>query len=183
MENLFAVHAFSQVLFSRVRREIRFMRSALVCLVLISYCGVSANARPVSDWASLTRTSTISPGSEVQAITTDNKHWRGMFHAADDDSLIFSISGKEQRLARATVSRILVRTPGRRLRHTLIGLGIGTAAGLTLGAVVDARCTGNCIEGGRHLGIEAGAGLGALIGVVIGAAVPAGGWREIYRAK
>ena len=55
--------------------------------------------------------------------------------------------------------------------------------GITLGAVADAQCTGNCIEKQTPVGKDVGSGLGALIGAVIGAALPASGWREVYRAK
>lgn len=88
----------------------------------------------------------------------------------------------ERRLERATILRVSVKKPGNRVRHTLIGLGIGAAAGIALGAVADARCTGDCIEGKEPLGKEAGVGFGALIGTIVGVALPSGGWREVYRA-
>jgi hypothetical protein len=119
---------------------------------------------------------------EIEARTTDNKRYRGKFISADDESLVMTTANGDRRLARATVSRVSVKKPGHRLRNLLIGLGIGAAAGLTLGAVADARCTGNCIEGKRPLGKEAGTPLGALIGAIIGIALPTGGWREVYRA-
>jgi hypothetical protein len=90
--------------------------------------------------------------------------------------LITARKGGEQRLARDTISRVSVKKQGRRGWHTLIGFGIGAAAGLTLGAVADARCTGKCIEGNHAYGKELGTGLGAVIGTTIGMALPAGGW-------
>jgi hypothetical protein len=75
-----------------------------------------------------------------------------------------------------------VKKTAHRLRNTLIGLGIGAAAGLILGTVADARCTGKCVEGTTPLGKEVGTPLGALIGTIIGVALPTGGWREVYRA-
>jgi hypothetical protein len=138
--------------------------------------------QPARDWASLGQTPAISAGTEIEARTTDNKRYRGRFKAAGDDALVMTTASGEQRLARATVSRVSVKKPGHRLRNTLIGLGIGAAAGLTLGAVADARCTGNCVEGKRPLGKEIGTLLGSLIGTIIGAALPAAGWREVYRA-
>jgi hypothetical protein len=141
-----------------------------------SMCGQSAR-----DWASLAHTPAISEGTEIEARTTDNKSYRGQFKAADDDALVITTGSGEQRLARATVSRVSVKKPGRRLRNTLIGLGIGAAAGLTLGAIADARCTGNCVEGKTPLGKEFGTAFGSLIGSIIGVALPTGGWREVYR--
>src|SRR6202034_2606134 len=120
------------------------------------------------DWAGLVHSRTISAGSEIEARTTDNKRYRGQFKAAEDDTLVVVTATGEQRFARAAVSRISVEKAGHRMRHTLIGLGIGAAAGFGLGAAADARCTGDCIEGKTPLGKEAGTGIGALIGTIIG---------------
>jgi hypothetical protein len=143
---------------------------------------VSMYGQPAHDWASLGRAPAISTGTEIQVRTTGDKRYRGQFIAAVEDALIMHTASGEQRLARATVSRVSVKKPGHRLRNTLIGLGIGAAGGLTLGAVADARCTGNCVEGNRPLGKEFGTALGALIGTIIGVALPTGGWSEVYRA-
>jgi hypothetical protein len=156
-------------------------RLTLICFAAVLF-SASMRAQPTRDWASLGHTPTITAGAEIEARTTDKKRYRGQFRAADDDALVLTTASGEQRLARATVSRVSVKKPGHRLRNTLIGLGIGAAAGLTLGAIADARCTGDCIEGKTPLGKEAGTGLGALIGTIIGVAVPTGGWREVYRA-
>jgi hypothetical protein len=78
--------------------------------------------------------------------------YRGQLKSVDDDALVIAARSREQRLARATVTRVSVKKPEHRLRNTLIGCGIGAAAGLTLAAVADARCTGNCIEGKTPLG-------------------------------
>ncbi len=156
-------------------------RLTLICFATALFtapmCGQAA-----TDWAGLGHTPAISAGVEIEARTTDNKRYRGKFISADDESLVMTTANGDRRLARATVSRVSVKKPGHRLRNLLIGLGIGAAAGLTLGAVADARCTGNCIEGKRPLGKEAGTPLGALIGAIIGVALPTGGWREVYRA-
>ena len=96
--------------------------------------------------------------------------------------MVMTTASGEQRLARVTVLRVSVKEPGHRGRNTLIGLAIGAASGLTLGAVADARCTGKCIEGNRPLGKEVGTALGGLIGAIIGVAIPTGGWREVFRA-
>lgn len=135
------------------------------------------------DWASLGHTPAIAAGTVVEARTTGNQRVRGQFKSVDEDALVVVAASGDQRLAHATISRVSVKKPGHKLRNTLIGFGVGAAGGLTLGAVADARCTGNCIEGNRPLGKEVGAPLGALIGAIIGVIVPTGGWREVYRAR
>ncbi len=138
--------------------------------------------QPAHDWANLGHTPAISAGAEIQVRTTGNKRYRGQFKAADEDALVMIVANDEQRLPHATVSRVSVKKPGHRLRNLLMGLGIGAAAGLSLGAIADARCTGKCIEGTTPLGKEVGTPLGLLIGAIIGVALPTGGWREVYRA-
>jgi hypothetical protein len=164
-------------------------RLALICFPFVLFgsssiaqSAIPPAAIPQSDWAGLVESRTISAGAEMEARTTDNKRYRGRFKAAEDDALVVVTASGERRFARATVSRVSVKKPGHRLRHTLIGLGIGAAAGIALGAAADARCTGDCIEGKTPLGKEAGTGIGALIGTIIGVALPGGGWREVYRA-
>jgi hypothetical protein len=86
-------------------------RLALTCFAAAlfsdSVCGQSAR-----DWASLAHTPAISAGTEIEARTTDNKSYRGQFKAADDDALVMTTGSGEQRLARATVSRVSVKKLG-----------------------------------------------------------------------
>jgi hypothetical protein len=152
----------------------------ILCAAIL--CSASAFGQSARDWASLGHNPAITAGTEIEARTTAKRRYRGQLKSVDDEALVIVASSGEQRLARATVARVSVKKPGHRLRNTLIGFGIGAAAGLTLGAVADARCTGNCIEGNQPLGKEAGTPVGALIGAIIGVIVPTGGWREVYRA-
>ena len=72
------------------------------------------------------------------------------------------------------------------MRHALIGLGIGAAGGLGLGAGIDAGCNPHAFLGclaGPNFGKEVLTPVGAVIGFGIGAVLPAGGWREVYRVR
>ncbi len=132
-----------------------------------------------ADWASLRQTT---GATRIKVKISDNKTYTGQFKSAEADTLVMTASKGEQSFPRAMVLRVSVRKPSHRGRNTLIGLAIGAAGGLTLGAIADARCTGNCIEGNHAYGKEIGTGLGAVIGTIIGVALPTGGWREVYRA-
>ena len=136
----------------------------------------------IRDWSSLGSGPGLSAGAEIEARTTGNQRIRGQFKAADNDVLVIDTASGEQRLTRATVSRVSVKTRNHRLRNTLLGFGIGGVSGLTGGAIADARCTGKCIEGNFPLGKVVFTPFGALIGAIIGVVVPTGGWREVYRA-
>ena len=146
-------------------------------------CSLSIFGQTSRDWATLGHSPVIAAGTEIEARTTDSKRYRGHFESATDDALVISTDAGDQRLPRATVSRVSIRKPSHRLRNTAIGFGVGTAAGLSLGAIADARCTGKCIEGNTPWGKYAGTALGALIGTIIGVAIPTGGWHEVYRVK
>lgn len=150
--------------------------------VAMALLGAPIHGQTSNAWENLGKTPVIAAGTEIEARTVDHKRYRGEFVAAESDTLVISTSGGEQRLPRASVSRVSVKKPSHRLRNTLIGLGIGVGGGLTLGAVADARCTGKCVEGKTPLGKLVGTPLGALIGTIIGVALPTGGWREVYRA-
>lgn len=145
---------------------------------IISLFLAHAFGQSPADWASLRQTPAA---TRIQVKTSDKKTYAGQFKSADDDALVMTGSKGEQTFPRAMVSRLSVRKPSHRGRNTLIGLGIGIAGGLILGAIADARCTGNCIEGNHAYGKEVGTGLGAVIGTIIGVALPTGGWREVYR--
>jgi hypothetical protein len=70
----------------------------------------------------------LSPGADHHRATGGRVRSRQRpIAAADDDTLVMFIAGSEQRLARATVGRVSVKRPGRRLRHTLMGLAISAA--------------------------------------------------------
>jgi hypothetical protein len=146
-------------------------------------CSVSVLGQTSRDWASLGHPPPIAAGTEIEARTTDNKRYRGHFESVTDDALVIGTDAGEQRLPRATVSRVSVKKASHRLRNTAIGFGAGAAGGLSLGAVADARCTGKCIEGNTPWGKYVGTALGALIGTIIGVAIPTGGWHEVYRVK
>src|SRR5580704_8094329 len=97
----------------------------LVCARLTGICfaatlfSTSMYGQSAHDWASLGHTPAISAGAEIEARTTDNQRHRGQFKAVDADALVITTAGGEQRLARATVSRVSMKKQGRRLRNTL----------------------------------------------------------------
>jgi hypothetical protein len=65
------------------------------------------------------------------------------------------------------------------LRKVLIGVGIGTAAGIAIGGAAANNCTGIAC-GGARVALGGLIGLGG--GVVAGLLWSRGEWREIYAA-
>jgi hypothetical protein len=154
-------------------------RLALLCCAA-ALC-IPLSAQPVSDWAGLNHTPVMSAGTQIEVRTTGNQRSRGQFTTAEDDALVIMTANGPQRIPRAMVLRISAKKPGHRLRHTLIGLGIGAAAGLALGAVSDSSCSPNCFIG-NNIGKAILTPAGAVVGLIVGVVLPTGGWREVYRA-
>jgi hypothetical protein len=155
-------------------------RLKLVCCA-VALCYFPLRAQSVSDWAGLNHTPALSAGIQIEVRTTGNQRSRGQFTTAEDDALVMMTPSGPQRIPRATVTRISARKPGHRLRNTLIGLGVGAAAGLAVGAEQDASCSPHCFLG-NNLAKAILTPAGALVGLIVGVVIPTGGWREVYRA-
>jgi hypothetical protein len=95
------------------------------------------------------------------------------------DSLDINAATRQETLPRAEIRMVQLKRNGHRWRNTLIGLAIGGGGGLAIGAAVD---HGNRSGWFPNAGKAIFAPLGAIIGAVVGVAIPAVGWREIYRA-
>jgi hypothetical protein len=157
-----------------------FARLRLVCCV-VALCHVQLSAQSVSDWAGLNHTPALSAGAEIEVRTTGNQRSRGQFTTAEDDALVMMTPSGPRRIPRATVKRISAKKPGHRLRNTLIGLGVGAAAGLAVGAEQDESCSPHCFLG-NNIAKAVLTPVGALVGLIVGVVIPTGGWREVYRA-
>jgi hypothetical protein len=162
----------------------RSLKALAFAAVLIPARGVVAQSisAPVakSDWGNLRM---LMSGAEIRVNTTGHKTIRGTIQSVTADELIVELivnqpSGSVM-LARNAVTSVSLKKQGHRVRHMLIGLGVGGAAGLAVGAKSD--CSGCISPVGPNFGKEVLTPIGAIVGLGIGAALPAGGWREIYR--
>lgn len=140
-----------------------------------------------SDWGNL---QALAPGVQIRLIQTDHKSIRGTFRSVTDDAVTIDLPAGRQAVARASVVSVLRRGRGHRLRHMLIGLGVGAAGGLAAGAGFDSAfpcryedlgCVPEPNVGKNPSAKEIVTPIGAVLGLAVGALIPAGGWREIYR--
>jgi hypothetical protein len=134
-------------------------------------------AKPIANWTNLNQLVT---GAEIRVTLANGKTLRGFMQRVTPESLAINATTSQEMLSRPDIRRVDLKRPGHRGRNTLIGLAIGTGAGLAAGAVADSRR-------GRYDMFPNGgkavlSPLGALVGTVIGVALPTGGWREVYRA-
>jgi hypothetical protein len=140
-------------------------------------------AKLIANWANLNQ---LVPGSEIRVTLANGKTVRGFVVSVTPESLVVNSKTSQETLARQDIRRVALKRRGHRGRNTLIGLGVGTGAGLAIGAGLDARHDTHAfmdLRGCWPLACKAvGTPLGALVGAAVGVALPTGGWRDVYRA-
>ncbi|HEY3744347.1 MAG TPA: hypothetical protein VGL53_31100 [Bryobacteraceae bacterium] len=139
------------------------------------------SAQP-GDWM---RVQGIAPGADVRVDVAGGhgQEVHGNLQSVTADSLVVNANGSgPQTFARQDITRVSIRKADHRTRNALIGLGVGAAAGLVIGA--SSRCDNCLFSNGTNTGrIVVGAitGVGALVGIVTGAVIPTAGWRAVYK--
>ncbi|MGJ5817981.1 hypothetical protein [Paludibaculum fermentans] len=148
-----------------------FVLAALLCHPL-----GGREPKPISNWSNL---SGLTAGSEIRVTLAGGQQLRGFLLRVTPESVLLNATTSQETLARAAILRVALKKPGRRGRNTLIGLGIGAAGGLAIGAGIDARSN----SGGwfQNAGKGVIGPLGAILGTVVGVAWPTGGWKDVYR--
>ena len=143
------------------------------CLLV---AGSAAAESKRAEWSVLNGLAT---GTEIRVTMAGSKTVRGFLQKTDGDSLVINATTSQATLARQDVKRVHSKRQGHRGRNTLIGLGVGAAGGLGIGAGLHhANQTGWFSDFGKYFLTP----IGAIIGTVVGVAIPTGGWREVYRA-
>jgi hypothetical protein len=134
-------------------------------------------ARPIANWANLNQ---LVKGAEIQVTLVTGTAQRGYLQSVTPESLAINATTSQAALSRQDIRRVSLKRSGHRGRNALIGLALGTGAGLAAGAFVDAQ--GGPDNWLPNAGKVVFSPLGALVGTVVGVALPTGGWRDVYRA-
>ena len=149
---------------------------AAFSLAALASSAVAQLQGPTAGWTNLGQ---LAPGAEVRVVLSGGKTVRGFLQKATSDSLAINATTSQETLSRQDVKRVQVRRQGHRGRNTLIGLAVGAAGGLAIGAAADHETRDNWFP---NIGKAVFTPLGAIIGTVVGVAIPTGGWHEVYRA-
>jgi hypothetical protein len=131
-----------------------------------------------ADWAVVKQ---LAPGQKVKLVTTEDKSLVGIVQSVSDDAIRI---GKDRSVQKPDVRSVLLRSPGRRGRHALIGLGVGAGAGVGFGAATgcDVHDTNSWCFFSRREVMAVAAPLFGGLGAGVAALLPAGGkWHEVYR--
>jgi len=155
----------------------RLIATALLSVLAVPLPAAAPPSGRGADWDGLAR---LAPGAEVRIFLAGGKTVRGFLQRATGDSLAVNATTSQETLARPEIKRVQVRQAGHRGRNTLIGLGIGGATGLALGAAADRNSGSGWILGG-NAGKAILGSMGVIVGTVVGVAWPTGGWRDVYR--
>jgi hypothetical protein len=148
----------------------------VVVVLLLIAVGVAQSG---GDWATV---QALAPGESIKVALQNGSTTHGKFQSASNTGLRIGSGARQETLLRENIRSVSVKHNGHRGRHALIGAAIGAGAGLGIGVAVDNDCTKNTIVCTGNKGKAILTPAFALIGAAIGAALPAGGWREVYRS-
>ena len=151
----------------------RLRLRVLLIALFVALCQLSF--AQTHDWATV---KLLLPGQNVKVVTADGRSRAGSVRSVSDDSIRIG----KQSIRREDVRQVLMRAPGRRGRHALIGLGIGAAAGVGLGFATPLPENDKWDSRGQEIAFAIP--LCAGVGAGIGALLPAHrGWHEVYRSE
>lgn len=149
---------------------------AVLCVAMLApQSGWAQSGQPVGSWENVMK---LEPGTQVLAVLSDKRTIHGPIRDVTDDSIVMSRGKMQETIVRNSVVRIAMRRKGHRMRNTLIGLGVGAGAGLTVGGIYAQTCTGFLCGIGAVVFVP----IGLVGGAAIGAALPTGGWQDVYRS-
>ena len=157
----------------------RGSRGFVVAALLALGLAVNAAGQSADMWASVMQ---LAPGTEIRAGLSSGRTAGGAVQSTTADSVVIQSGAGREKLLRAEIKRVQVKGKGRRGRNVLIGLAIGAGGGLAIGAAVDSHDKGSNFNFIPNAGKAIFTPLGAIIGAIVGVAIPAGAWREVYRA-
>jgi hypothetical protein len=158
------------------------LRTTLFCTIIL-FPFVAAAQAPAT-WEAV---KTLAPGTQIRVTSTiSHKAVEGTVESVTDSDLVLSRHGDPQSFQRPQITSVSVRKSGHRIRNTLIGLGVGTAAGFLIGTAVGHAQESSCMKsGGWFCGLDqivpAGVGgVSGLVGGTLAGAFWSPGWRKIY---
>ncbi len=155
--------------------------------MLLPILSLAAAAQsPASQWDALKM---LAPGTEVRVAPANAKPIQGTLESVTDSDLVLAQAGGSKSFGRTQILSVSVKGKDHRLRHAMIGLGVGTAAGVLIGYGVGHAQANNCSsKGGWFCGFDEGVGLavggvaGLIGGTLTGVFWHTGGWHKIYSA-
>ncbi len=141
--------------------------SFLTLLVILTLLSQSILGQVRGTWEGI---KAIPPGDELEVNLRNGQTMRGRLISTSDTSLTLTHEKKPTDISSGDVLRVYRLIPKSTKRSTLIGLGIGAAAGGVTGGVAVSRGSGEPNESGWGvlIGGTIGIAAGSLVGFIIG---------------
>jgi hypothetical protein len=134
----------------------------------------AAGQVPTSNWENVRM---IAAGTEVRIAAGNSKTIRGKLENVTDSNVIVTDATGKQSFQRPDIHSVSVNEKGHRLRKVLIGMGVGTAAGLAGGGAAAKNCSGIACGG---FDVAVSGVIGLIAGTVGGLVWSREGWRQVY---
>jgi hypothetical protein len=141
--------------------------SLLTLFVILTLLSQSILGQVRGSWEGV---KTIPPGDELEVSLRNGQTMRGRLISTSDTALTLTHEKKPTDISSGDVRRVYRFISKSTKRSTLIGLGIGAAAGGVTGGVAVSRGPGEPNESGRGvlIGGTIGIAAGSLVGFIIG---------------
>jgi len=150
-----------------------------ICAAVVLCASATAQDSDLDQWGALRQ---LNAGQKVQIVQITLESQTAIFQRLSDEAIFFRVDQQERSVTRQNLLRLTVIDRSKRRRNIVLGLVIGTAAGLAGGGAV-VSAAGLFDEGtGSKPGLVIfgfGAG-GAVAGYAMGAS---SGTRTIYRKR
>jgi hypothetical protein len=141
------------------------MRNLLLPMCALAIACASAAQTNQPAWSGL---SALKPGQKIQIVETNGKKHSGTLESVSESTVALRLSTGEASVPIQDVRSVKLVTK-RRLRNTLIGLGVGAGAGAAIGAAIGP--SNGFIVGKGYSALAVGV-LGAVSGAVVGVLLP-----------
>ena len=153
---------------------------ALVSLLLVPVFGLGECAQDC--WDDLKQ---LAQGQQIRIVLNDAKSYTGQFQSVTDAGIVVRLATGDQAFERQSVLRVSAQGKSHRGRNALIGLAVGTGAGIIVGVASPELGQGKCAQGScvNAASIALPGVVGAVVGAGLGTAIPTHGWHDVYRAR
>ncbi len=135
-----------------------------MCILAIACCTSAAQTNQPAP----AQLGALKSGQKIQIVETNGKKHSGNFESVSDSAIAIREAAGEASVPLQDVRTVKLVTK-RRLRNTLIGLGVGGGAGAAIGAAIGP--SNGFIIGKGYSALFVGA-LGAVGGTVVGVLLP-----------
>lgn len=152
----------------------------LGCLLVLPIAVAAPAARHRRDLTNWDKLAQLAPRTEIKVVLTSNKSYLGKFQNWSDAVIVVQLRHGEQAFSRQDVLRVSIKDKSHRLRNTLVGLAIGTGAGIAFGELGTYEGWFNFVPADLNDAIFIPSL--AIVGTIVGAALPTGRWLDVYRS-